>query len=143
MRGRRPSGPEYVDKLEGSPEARQRLTAILETLAGDCRLQEACTQLGIAPTRFHQIRSAALQAALEQLEPGPVGRPPRSAPENADRIQQLEARVHELEIELRAAQTRAEIALALPRHADATPAAEKKTTRRSQRRRRSGPKEGR
>lgn len=133
MRGRRPSGPEYVDKLEGSPEARQRLTAILETLAGHCRLQEACTQLGIAETRFHQIRSAALQAALEQLEPGPVGRPPRSASANADRIEQLQARVHELEIELRAAQARAEIALALPRRTDETAPAEKKTTRRSRR----------
>lgn len=133
MRGRKPSGPEYVDRLQGSPEARERLTVILETLAGHCRVQEACAQLGIAETRFHQIRSAALQAALDQLEPQPVGRPPRSEPENADRIQQLEGRVHQLEIELRGVQARAEIALALPRRADATPPAEKKTTRQSRR----------
>jgi hypothetical protein len=127
MRGRRPSGPEYVEKLHGSPDAKERLTVILETLFERCRVREACARLGIAETRFHQIRIDALQAALDNLELRPAGRPPRADPESAARICELEAKVQTLQIELRAAQARAEIALALPKRSDATPPPEKKT----------------
>jgi uncharacterized membrane protein YccC len=129
MRGRRPSGPEYVQKLHGSIEAKERLLVILETLFDRCRVLEACARLGIAETRFHYIRLDALQAALESLELRPAGRPPRVDPASAARIRELEAQVQTLEIELRAAQARTEIALALPKHSDATPPPEKKTTR--------------
>jgi uncharacterized membrane protein YccC len=128
MRGRRPSGPEYVQKLHGSLDAKERLTVILETLFERCRVLEACARLGIAETRFHQIRMDALQAALENLEQRPPGRPPRVDPASAARIGELEAQVQTLQIELRAAQARAEIALALPKRSHC-PAAEKKTPR--------------
>jgi uncharacterized membrane protein YccC len=129
MRGRRPSGPEYVQKLQGSPDAKERLTVILETLFDRCRVLEACDRLAIAETRFHQIRIDALQAALEHLESRPAGRPPRIDPESATQIRALEAQVQTLQVELRAAHARAEIALALSKHSDATPTPEKKTTR--------------
>src|SRR5262249_6175364 len=45
MRGRFPAGPSYVDKLEGSAAAKERLKVVLETLAGQCRVQEACARL--------------------------------------------------------------------------------------------------
>jgi len=112
MRGRKPSGPAAVDRLPASPQARERLRVILETLAGTCRIGEACAQLQLSEQRFDQLRTQVLQAALDSLEPRSVGRPPRAVPAAA--VTALEARVAELEIELRAAQVREEIALALP-----------------------------
>ena len=56
MRGRRPAGPEIVEQLPGSAKARLRLRVVLETLAGDLRVQQACQQLGIGPVRFHTLR---------------------------------------------------------------------------------------
>src|SRR6476659_7505960 len=77
MRGRYPSGPEFVDKLKGSPEAKQRLQVLLETLSGACRIGDACEQLDIKEARFDQIRIEALQAALEAIELKPAGRKPQ------------------------------------------------------------------
>src|SRR5262249_58569101 len=112
MRGRKPSGPAAVARLPGSPQARQRLRVILETVAGTCRVSEACARLALSEQRFDQLRTQVLQAGLDSLEPRPVGRPPRGVP--AAEVTALEARVAALEIELRAAQVREEIALALP-----------------------------
>lgn len=127
MRGRYPSGPEFVDKLEGSPEARQRLKVLLETLTGTCRVGDACDRLGIKEARFDQIRIEALQGALQAIEPKPAGRKPQ-VPSSQDReIQELRERIAQLEAELKAALIRAEIAATLP-HAGA--AGQKKTTTR-------------
>src|SRR5262249_13931830 len=75
MRGRHPAGPEYVDQLDGSTLARERLKVVLQTLAGQCRVAEACERLGICEQRFHQIREEALRAAVAALEPRPQPRP--------------------------------------------------------------------
>ena len=112
MRGRKPTGPTAVERLAGSREAKERLRVVLETLAGRCRVGEACARLGISEPRFEQLRAQVLQAGLDRLEPRDVGRPPRPAVDA--QVRALEARVAELEIELRAAQVREEIALALP-----------------------------
>jgi transposase-like protein len=143
MRGRRPAGPEYVDRLEGSDLAKERLKIVLQTLAGQCRVTEACQHLGICEQRFHQIREEALTAALAGLEPQPAGRPAVVTAPTAAAQQTLQTQVEQLEVELRAAQARAEIALTLPRLVPATPAeaeAQKKTrprtTSRPSRRRR-------
>lgn len=114
MRGRYPSGLEFVDKLNSSPESKQRLKAILETMAGTCRTQEACERLGISEQRFDQIRVEALQAALAALEPKPAGRKPRQpTPEEID-VEYLQEQIAKLKAELQAALIRAEIAVALP-----------------------------
>src|SRR5205085_1816850 len=42
MRGRRPAGPNYVNSLQGSELARERLRIILQTVAGQLSVQEAC-----------------------------------------------------------------------------------------------------
>lgn len=131
MRGRHPVGPEYVSKLQGSATAKERLQVILETMVEDCRVSEACRQLGIGPVRFHVLRQEMMQAALDSLEARPVGRPPRVEPGSAARIRELEEEVQRLQIELRAARTREEIALVLPCRTEVTPEAEKKTTRRT------------
>src|SRR5262249_1728640 len=113
MRGRLPSGPEYVEKLEGPENAKRRLELILRTLAGTCRIQDACEELGLSEARFHQIRQEALQAALDGLLPRPAGRP--AAPAADPRLAELEQQNEALRLELLAARTREEVALVLPR----------------------------
>lgn len=137
MRGRYPSGPEYVEHLAGSASAKARLRVVLETLAGQCRVVEACARLGLSEPRFHQLRAELLQAALERLEPRPSGRPPAARPPAAE--VELQTRVAELEVALQAAQVREELALILPRVGAAEGGTPKKVPRRRPRRRRRPP----
>jgi hypothetical protein len=130
MRGRRPAGPDYVDGLEGSPVARHRLKVILQTLKGERRLNDACAELQISPQRFHQLREEALTGALASIEPGSPGRRPQTLSPEAERIRALEAALAAKEVELKAAQARAEIATVLPGVAR-EPEPEKKTRRRT------------
>jgi hypothetical protein len=124
MRGRHPSGPEFVDKLAGDAAAKERLRVVLETLAGTCRVTEACARLNLSEQRFDQVRVEALQAALAALEPKPLGRRPQDPPPADDELESLRARVAELEARLRVAAVRTEVAAILPHTAAA---AEKKT----------------
>ena len=140
MRGRYPSGPEYVDHLEGSPQAKQRLRVVLETMTGKYRVQEACQLLDICEQRFHQLRVELLQAALEQLEAKPTGRPRRQPLPMETQV--LQEKLADMELELQVSQVREEIALALP-HAAVRPtteegAAQKKSPARLRRRTRRG-----
>jgi hypothetical protein len=133
MRGRRPAGPEYVDQLDGSELAKERLKVVLQTLAGECRVRAACERLGICEQRFHQIRDEALRAALAGLEPRPSGRPAQSATSQPLEQQALLDQVEQLEVQLHAARVREEIALTLPQHTAASQEKaepEKKTRRR-------------
>jgi hypothetical protein len=114
MRGRYPSGPEYVDQLEGSVEAKRRAKVILETLQGRLRVGEACQALGICEQRFGQLRAELLQAAVERMESKPTGRPRRADAEASAEVAALRALLADKEMELRAAQLRVEIAAALP-----------------------------
>jgi hypothetical protein len=105
-------------KLQGSDQARQRLEVLLETVAGSCRVSEACERLGISEQRFDQIRIEALQAAVQALEPHPTGRPPRVVSAEEMEVEQLRARIVELEAERTAALIRAELAVTLPQASD-------------------------
>jgi hypothetical protein len=114
MRGRQPSGPEFVDKLEGLSEAKERLKVVLETLSGTCRVQEACERLGIKEARFDQLRIEILQAAVNAAERRPAGRPARPTSPADEENRQLRERIAQLEAEVQAALIRAELALTLP-----------------------------
>jgi len=114
MRGRYPSGPEFVARLEGTGQAKQRLQVLLETLAGECRVGEACERLGISEQRFDQIRIEALQAAVRGLEPGSAGRPARVPSAAEVEVARLQERIAQLEAERDAALIRAELAVTLP-----------------------------
>jgi hypothetical protein len=133
MRGRSPSGPECVASLPGSEQAKQRLQVILETMTGAYSVPEACRRLEISEQRFYQLRAELLQAAVDRLEPRPVGRPRRSDIGELTDVVALQARVVELEIELRASQLRQEIAAAMPHVVHPPAELEKKTPRRNQR----------
>jgi transposase-like protein len=103
-----------VDRLEGPPEPKQRLEVILRTITGELSVEEACQTLGIAATHFHRLRDRALEGALSALMPGAPGRPRTEAPLDLTRIEELQAEVRDLKIDLRAAQIREEIAIVMP-----------------------------
>jgi hypothetical protein len=119
-----------VKHLEGSHEAKERLQVILQTLTGECRVQEACAKLAISEQRVHQLRTQALQAAVDRLEARPGGRPAHTRSAAEEQVAQLQAQVQELEVELQLMQVREEISLAMPRLVHETEAAPKKAQRR-------------
>ena len=145
MRGRRPVGPEYAERLAGSETAKLRAKVILETIAGTCRLKEACERLGISEQRFHQLREEMMAAAVQALEPGHAGRPARKPTPTEEQVVALEQQLQDKEVELRAAKAREEIALIMPeiKHPSASAREgepEKKTPPRPPQRRRRGRK---
>ena len=113
MRGRKPSGPEVVDRLSGSEQARLRVKTVLQTMTGELRVQEACAALDLSEQRFDELRLEALQAAIAALETKPAGRPARTAADSE--IAELKRQVAELEGQLQTALLRAELAAMLPR----------------------------
>lgn len=116
MRGRWPAGPaEFIDKLVGDRESKDRFKVILDTLYRQMRVRQACAQLDIGETRFHQLRERTMQTALTSLMPRPAGRPSRASTSQAEEIHALRQRIAELERALLEAQVREEIALVLPR----------------------------
>jgi hypothetical protein len=118
-----------VDDLEGSFVARERLRWILRAMNGEVTVAEACAELGIGESRFHQLRGEMLQAAVERLEPRAAGRPAKSVDPAERRINALEERVVEVTRELDLAQIRLELTGTVPvsvkkiRPRDALPAA--------------------
>lgn len=112
--GRPPKGPKLVGGLGGSAHARRRLEAILETLSGGTTVREACERLGVRETAFYKMRTSALEAARESLEPKPMGRPPKLRTEADRRVAQLEAEIDRLKTVVTASQVREELALAMP-----------------------------
>jgi hypothetical protein len=127
-RGRKPTGPQLVEHLDGSEHAKLRLKVILQTVIGQRTIPDACEALGICESMFHKLRSAVLQAALGRLEPRPLGRPPRQIFPTAPQMADLESEIQDLRIELRAAQVRRELAEKLPRLSKAADSPGKKTS---------------
>ena len=147
--GRKPDGPQIAERLEGSPVAKQRLEVILKTIANQLTVPEACQQLGIGESRFHQLRHQTLQTTLEALEPRPLGRPAKpTSPEQA-KVDELQAKIGRLQTDLELAQLQLSLArihpglIGIPPPADdpadkknARPARQQWQQRQAQRRRR-------
>ena len=114
--GRPGEGVKHVERLAGDETGKHRLRVILETLSGERSIEQACAELGVSASRFHELRHEALQGALDALAPGAAGRPARQvdALAEAERARALERDKAELEVELQAALVRTEIALAMP-----------------------------
>jgi len=113
-RGRPPEGPNLAERLDGPEDDRKRLRVILETIAGQRTVAGACEELGIGAARFHELRTQALQAALEGIAPRASGRPARPEESPDPKIAQLEEKVRDLDLELRASHVREQIALTMP-----------------------------
>jgi hypothetical protein len=113
-RGRPPKGAELVDGLESSTQAKERLKVILQTIAGELSVVDACARLNVSEARFHALRAEALHAAADYLEPKPAGRRPQQTDTQAVEAAALKEQIQELKIELRATQIREELALLMP-----------------------------
>jgi hypothetical protein len=114
-RGRKPTGAQLVERLEGSTHAKGRLKVILETLSGSKTIPQACAELGIQESMFHKLRGQVLQTAVDRLEPRPAGRKPHLTSAEVQRIEELEAELLQTRIDLKAAEIQRELAVALPR----------------------------
>lgn len=113
--GRRPSGAGLVAGLPGAADEKHRLTVILRTLTGELTIAGACDALGVSASRFHELRQAALGAAVGALAPRAPGRPAAgAAPPDPVHVAALEAEVQELRLEVEAAQVRQMLAIAAP-----------------------------
>lgn len=115
MSGRNAIGPEIGERVADSALAGTRLRAILETIAGTKRVQDACAELGICEQLFERLRGRAMRAAGRALELKPAGRPRKGTGAGDAEAARLRRRVAELEGELQAALVRAELAATLPR----------------------------
>ena len=139
-RGRKPTGTNLVERLEGSERTKIRLKAILETLSGQRSIPEVCEELGIQESMFHRVRGEVLQTALDRLEPRPLGRRPQEQLPQDARVAELEVENLRLQMEVKAAEVRRELAEKLPRLAkpqgnDPAKGPGKKTTARRRKRR--------
>jgi hypothetical protein len=90
--------------------AKQRLEVILETIAGRLTIIEACQQVGIGESRFHELRNETLQATLESLEPRPLGRPAKPTSPEQGEIDTLKAELRRLHAELQLTQVQIRLA---------------------------------
>lgn len=111
---RPPLGVGHVDRLDGSRREKERLRAILGTLTGELEVEEACAAMGVSATRFADLRRAALQAALESLEPGVPGRPRKVLTAESEELVRVRRERDEALIRYRAEQVRTQIALVMP-----------------------------
>jgi Spy/CpxP family protein refolding chaperone len=104
-----------VDRLDGADAEKHRLRIVLETISGERSIEQACEELQVSDSRFHELRREALQAALDGLAPGAPGRPKHEdQAADRERLEAVERELRELKIELQASYTRTEIALAMP-----------------------------
>jgi hypothetical protein len=124
-KGRKPQGAGLVAHLDLSPLAKERLETIVETLAGQLTIGQACERLGVCKALFHRLRKEVLRVSGKRLEPRAVGRRPRKASPEALRCKELERQLEEMQAELKLALASAEVARVLPHPHDA---ALKKTT---------------
>jgi hypothetical protein len=122
--GRKPAGPQIAERLEGSPTAKQRLEVILETIAGQLTVPQACQRLGIGLSRFHALRNQTLQATLEALEPRPLGRPTKPTPPEPAEVNTLQEEIGRLHAELELAQVQLRLARIHPALIGIRPAAD-------------------
>ena len=113
-RGRPPMKLGHVDAVAGDETTRARMKAILNTVAGDLSVIEACAQLGVSETRFFELRQQALESMCEGLAPRPVGRPPKEPAEDEE-VTRLKAQLAWLEEELEVSRTRTVIAMVNPK----------------------------
>jgi hypothetical protein len=134
-RGRPAKGPGLVEDFEGSEDAKSRMKLILETIAGHKSVEEACSELGLSKSMFHEIRMGSLTAALESLEAKPKGRPRQEVSEEQREIERLKKENEELKMSLQVAHVREELALVMPEVLVEADEKKKRMERRKKRRR--------
>ncbi len=112
--GRPPEGPSLVDRMDGPELPKLRLRTVLEVIAGQRSVEEACDLLRVSRSRFYEFQSLVLAGAMDALTPRAPGRPRQEPAEPDERLKRLEDKLEDLEIDLKAAQIREEIAEVMP-----------------------------
>jgi len=110
--GRPNKGADHVDALDAEQHARERLRLVLLTLCGELSNEDAAGELGIGPSQLANLRTRALQGAVDALAPLRPGRPRKHDVVVDQRVRALQAKVAALEKELQQAQVREQLALA-------------------------------
>jgi hypothetical protein len=108
----RPNHPAaLLKRIAGSPDAKERVLTILESLGGTVDIKTALARLKIGKTVFTRWRSIFLHCTVQALEPKPPGRPQRQVPPHWRRIRELEREIQGLKRDLKFARIREELAL--------------------------------
>jgi hypothetical protein len=129
MSGGRPNfGVDHVDRIDAPEEEKRRVKLVLQTMTEELSVEEACRELSIGTSRFHELRREILEGAIEGARPGRPGRPRKKESREERKIRRLEGRVKELQEELELSLLRTELAVALPHvfHPELVPDLEKK-----------------
>lgn len=114
-RGRPPKGPDLVDALDASEDAKARAKIFLQTIQGTLSAAEAGARLGVSEARFHEMRNEWLAQATALLEPKRRGRPPAPGPsKEARELERVKAQMADMNIELKAAHVREKVMLIAP-----------------------------
>lgn len=110
--GRPPTGAKLVDRLDGSPIAKDRLRAVISSFNGELSALDAARSLGINEACFHALRSRLLQEALTGLEPRKPGRKPKQVDPKDAEIARLRDELERALHALRSLDVRLQLAVA-------------------------------
>ena len=108
--GRKPQGWKLIERLSADESSKARLKAFLQTMTGECTVEEACLELGIEKSRFFVLRNAWLEQAAHLLDPKPAGRPRKTADEReteSPEVRQLKQQLMAAELRARLAEAKA------------------------------------
>lgn len=103
--GRKPQGWKLIDALEGDARDKARVKAFLQTLSGECTVDEACAALGLHPSWFFDLRNRWLQDSLNALA-RPLGRPAKRTEVDEGEVAELRRQMRELQQRLNLAELR-------------------------------------
>ena len=99
-----------VERIEASPQARERTKVILLTLARHWSVQDGCERLGVGRTRFQDLRRRMLCGATRALEEGAAGRPRQLEDRESHEMRALRGHIAELERALHRSEAELDIA---------------------------------
>lgn len=113
---RPPTGPDLVNRLNGSAGAKHRAQVILETIAGTYSVEEAALALDCNTAYLHRLRDQLLDGMIAAAEPRAPGRkpaPPPTRDEQAAVLAAVQRRATDAEVALELERCRVELALTL------------------------------
>lgn len=125
-RGRPPKKSALVDAIAGPDETRERLRVILATVSGELTIPQACEKLKIGETRFYDLRAQALEAAFKGILPGVPGRPSKEETPEQQKLREMQEKLDTMELELKTAKIKAELAQGLAAQAGQAEPVQKK-----------------
>lgn len=106
-------GSAHVAKVQGDEVSKWRVAVILSTMPATRTVAEACHELGIRQTHFDNLRTQALQGAVEGLAPRPIGRPRHTTLLTAKEVDDLQRENAVLRRENELLRTQLEVTAAL------------------------------